>query len=72
MLERGFRENFGCSPWADVMQLRLGKAEQLLCQTRLSTAGIAEISGCGTPEHSGAAFRKLTGMSPSAAMAVQQ
>lgn len=67
LLERKFREAFGRSPWDQVMQLRLRKAEQLLSQTRLSIAEIAERTGFGTPEYFSAAFRKLTGTSPSTA-----
>lgn len=67
LLEKKFREVFGRSPWDHVMQLRLRKAEQLLTQTRLSIAEIAESSGFGTAEYFSAAFRKLTGNSPRSA-----
>ena len=67
LLERKFREAFGRSPWDQVMQLRLRQAEQLLSQTRLSIAEIAERTGFGTSEYFSAAFRKLTGTSPRAA-----
>lgn len=67
LLERKFRETFGRSPWDHVMQLRLRKAEHLLSQSHLSIAEIAESTGFGTPEYFSAAFRKLTGNSPSAA-----
>ncbi|MGL5017722.1 MAG: substrate-binding domain-containing protein [Luteolibacter sp.] len=67
LLERKFREAFGRSPWDHVMQLRLRHAEQLLSQTRLSIAEIAERTGFGTPEYFSAAFRKMTGASPRAA-----
>jgi LacI family transcriptional regulator len=67
LLERKFREAFGRSPWDQVTQLRLRKAEQLLAETRLSIAEIAERSGFGTPEYFSAAFRKLTGISPRSA-----
>jgi LacI family transcriptional regulator len=67
LLERKFREAFGRSPWDHVTQLRLRKAEQLLTQTGLSIAEIAERSGFGTPEYFSAAFRKLTGSSPRSA-----
>jgi LacI family transcriptional regulator len=72
LLERKFREAFGCPPWDHVMQLRLRKAEQLLSQTRLSIAEIAERSGFGTQEYFSAAFRKLTGRSPRAARGLRQ
>jgi LacI family transcriptional regulator len=67
LLERKFREAFSRSPWDHVMQLRLRHAEQLLSQTRLSIAEIAERTGFGTPEYFSAAFRKLTGTSPRSA-----
>jgi LacI family transcriptional regulator len=67
LLERKFREAFGRSPWDQVMQLRLRHAEQLLSQTRLSIAEIAERTGFGAPEYFSAIFRKLTGTSPKAA-----
>lgn len=67
LLERKFRDAFGRSPWDHVTQLRLRKAEQLLSQTSLSIAEIAERSGFGAPEYFSAAFRKLTGSSPRSA-----
>jgi LacI family transcriptional regulator len=70
LLERKFREAFGRSPWDQVVQLRLRKAELLLAQTRLSIAEIAERSGFGTPEYFSAAFRKLTGNSPRSARGI--
>lgn len=72
LLERKFREAFGRSPWDQVLQLRLRQAEQLLSQTRLSIAEIAERTGFGTPEYFSAAFRKLTGTSPRAARNVRR
>jgi LacI family transcriptional regulator len=72
LLERKFREAFGRSPWDQVMQLRLRQAEQLLSQTRLSIAEIAERTGFGTPEYFSAAFRKLTGISPRDARTVRR
>lgn len=66
LLERKFREAFGRPPWDQVMQTRLRHASQLLCQTRLSIAEIAERTGFGTPEYFSAAFRRMTGKSPSA------
>jgi LacI family transcriptional regulator len=67
LLERKFRKVFGRSPWDQVMQLRLRKAENLLSQTRLNIAEIAIRAGFGTPEYFSAAFRKLTGISPRSA-----
>ncbi len=67
LLERKFREAFGRSPWDQVLQLRLRQAEQLLSQSRLNIAEIAERTGFGAPEYFSAVFRKLTGTSPRAA-----
>ncbi len=50
----------------------LRQAEQLLSQTRLSIAEIAERTGFGTPEYFSAAFRKLTGTSPRSARNVRR
>lgn len=72
LLERKFREAFGRSPWDHVLQLRLRQAEQLLSQTRLSIAEIADRSGFGAPEYFSAMFRKLTGTSPRAARNVKR
>ncbi len=66
LLEKKFREVFSRTPWDQVVQARLQHAEQLLLQTRLSIAEIAERSGFGTPEYFSTAFRKLTGTSPRA------
>lgn len=71
LLEKKFREVFARSPWDQVMQIRLQHAEQLLLQTRLSIAEIAERTGFGSPEYFSAAFRKLTG-SPPVAMRKKQ
>ncbi len=64
LLERKFRDVVGTSIWDHVLQLRLRAAEQLLMQTTVSIAEIAERTGFGTAEHFSASCKRLTGASP--------
>ncbi len=64
LLERKFRDVVGTSIWDHVLQLRLRAAEQLLTQTTVSIAEIAERTGFCTAEHFSASCRRLKGMSP--------
>jgi LacI family transcriptional regulator len=64
LLERKFRDVVGTSIWDHVLQLRLRAAEQLLTQTTVSIAEIAERTGFGTAEHFSASCKRLNGASP--------
>jgi LacI family transcriptional regulator len=64
LLERSFRALVGTPVWEHVLGLRLQAAEQLLTQSALPIAEIAERTGFGTPEHFSATCRRLRGQSP--------
>jgi LacI family transcriptional regulator len=64
LLERRFRPAFGDSPWNFVLRLRVDAARNLLLNTPLSFAEIAERTGFGTAEHLSAMVRRLTGQTP--------
>ncbi len=64
LLERKFRDVVGKSIWDHVLQLRLRAAEQMLTQTTVSIAEIAERTGFGTAEHFSASCKRLKGLSP--------
>lgn len=64
LLERRFRDVVGTSIWDHVLQLRLRAAMQMLTQTTVSIAEIAERTGFGTAEHFSASCRRLIGKSP--------
>jgi len=64
-LERRFQELIGRSPHDEIMRVRLQCAQQLLRDTDLPLATIARMTGFTYPEYLSAAFRRLTGLSPS-------
>ncbi len=64
LLERKFRDVVGASIWDHVLQLRLRAAEQMLTQTTVSIAEIADRTGFGTAEHFSASCKRLKGVSP--------
>ncbi len=64
LLERRFRPAFGDSPWNFVLRLRVDAARNLLINTPLPFADIAERTGFGTAEHLSAMFQRLTAQTP--------
>lgn len=61
---RSFRMITGISPKQYQIQVRLRRAQELLVNTQLSIADIAESLGYDTPFHFSADFKKRTGQSP--------
>lgn len=59
-----FKENSGYSPMQYMTRLRLGKAQELLSQTRYPITEIAGMVGYDNPCHFNAMFTKYIGMSP--------
>ena len=62
--ERKFRAHFGHAPYAEIMQVRLHHARQLLATTRLSVAEVAERAGFSSGEYLCVAFKKQSWPSP--------
>lgn len=65
-LYRLMMAEFGCSPKALLMQIRMRHARQLLASTRLTLEDIAHRVGMQTGAQLGTAFRAYHGMSAGA------
>ncbi|WNS43762.1 AraC family transcriptional regulator [Paenibacillus sp. MMS20-IR301] len=63
-LKKGFKEMFGSTVHAYVIELRLQQAYRLLCEGGLSVSETAYRVGYGNVSHFAAAFRKRFGTSP--------
>ncbi len=61
---RIFKRASGVSPHQYVMKARLDRAQQLLAQSNLSMAAIAETLGFTSQSHFTRAFRRFTGATP--------
>jgi AraC family transcriptional regulator, transcriptional activator of the genes for pyochelin and ferripyochelin receptors len=64
-LKRGFREIFGTSPYAFLLQHKLELARNYLLDTEWSIGEIARRIGYRDPAHFTHAFRKQYGLRPS-------
>ncbi len=64
VLERRFAGLVGRSPKAEILRVQLARARQLLLETDLSLAAIAERSGFKHPEYFNAIFRQKVGVTP--------
>src|SRR5262249_20877164 len=62
---RGFRQSFGTSPHAYVMERRLARARELLVHSELSICEIAALTGRADQAHLTRRFRVAVGMTPS-------
>jgi AraC family transcriptional regulator len=65
-LARGFRKAYGCSVGAYLRWLRLSRAARQLAETEAALAEIALAAGFADQSHFSNAFRRETGLSPSA------
>ncbi|WP_238654581.1 helix-turn-helix transcriptional regulator [Paenibacillus piscarius] len=63
-LKKGFKEMFGTTVHAYVIEQRLQQAYRLLCEDRLSVSETASRVGYGNVSHFAAAFRKRYGFNP--------
>ncbi|TIP78113.1 MAG: helix-turn-helix transcriptional regulator, partial [Mesorhizobium sp.] len=61
-----FRQATGSTPHAWLVKLRIQRARQLLSHPELPVTEIALAVGYETPSSFAAAFRKITGVTPSA------
>jgi AraC family transcriptional regulator len=65
-LARGFRKTYGCSVGAYLRWLRLARAARQLVETDAALAEIALTAGFADQSHFSNAFRRETGLAPSA------
>lgn len=65
VLESRFRKILGRTPHAEIMRLRIDRVRQLLAETDLSLAVIADRAGFQHVEYLTVAFKKHAGMPPS-------
>jgi LacI family transcriptional regulator len=65
-LEIRFKKYFGRTPHDEILRVKLNTALQLLLETSLSLANIAEQTGFPHPEYFSVAFKQHFGMPPSA------
>ncbi len=65
-LKQGFRQQFGTTMWAYIIQFRLNKARQLLFETDLPVGEIATLVGYKNGAHFTAAFKEKFGLQPRA------
>lgn len=59
-----FKESTGMTFIEALSNIRMEKAKQLLCQTKLKNYEIAEKVGFSDPHYFSIAFKKATGMTP--------
>jgi transcriptional regulator GlxA family with amidase domain len=63
---RMFRKTMGMTPHRYLMQARIGKVKELLGQSELCLAAIADEAGFSDQGHMSKVFKRLTGMTPRA------
>jgi LacI family transcriptional regulator len=66
LLERKFKAELGCTPLVEIRRQRVRRARQLLADTNLPVAEIAETCGFSSDIRLSTVFKELTGQSPSA------
>jgi LacI family transcriptional regulator len=66
LLERRFKAELGRTPLVEIRRQRVRRARQLLADTSLSVADIAEACGFSSDIRLSTVFKELTGQSPSA------
>jgi LacI family transcriptional regulator len=65
LFERRFRNLLGCSPYEQILKVRLDKARELLALTHLPLKEISERTGFSSPEYFSAAIHKQLNVTPS-------
>lgn len=63
-LERRFRKYLGRSPQAEIHMIRIKRIKQLLAETDLPLASIADLAGYEHPEYMNVVFKRETGQTP--------
>jgi LacI family transcriptional regulator len=64
VLERGFHKHLGHTPQAEIRLVQVKRVKELLAQTELSLAEIAELAGYEHPEYMCVVFKRETGRTP--------
>jgi LacI family transcriptional regulator len=64
VLERQFRKYLGRSPQAEIRAVQLKRVRQLLAETDLRLARVAELAGYEHPEYLNVVFKRETGLTP--------
>ena len=64
-LQRLFRRYLDCTPTRYYLQIRLGRARELLQQTRLSLVEISSLTGFASNSHFSKSYKECYGHSPS-------
>lgn len=64
VLERGFHKYLGRTPQAEIRQVQVKRVKELLTQTELSLAEIADLAGYDHPEYMCVVFKRETGCTP--------
>ena len=59
-----FLKQLGTTPKQYILELRIQRAKQLLCETPYTVTAISELCGFSSPYHFCRVFRQRTGMSP--------
>lgn len=63
-LERRFRKSVGRSPQAEIRDTQMNRARQLLCETDLSLAQVAALTGFKHSEYFSVVFKREVGQTP--------
>jgi len=63
-LENRFRRILGCTPHEEIVRVRIDRVKQLLSETDLPMARVAQLAGYTHVEYMSAAFKKRVGLSP--------
>jgi LacI family transcriptional regulator len=71
-LKRRFVKLLGRSPKAEIVRVQLTRVKQLLVETDLSQARIAELAGFNHPEYLSALFKQKMGQTPGQYRAARQ
>ena len=61
---RAFTKTTGMAPHRYVMRARVGKVKELLAESELSLAAIADEAGFSDQSHMSKVFKRLTGLTP--------
>ena len=64
VMERRFSQILGSSPKGEILRVRLGRVCQLLAESGLTLAAVAQLAGFDHPEYMSRLFKKKMGITP--------